>query len=211
MNFSNRGVQQPQSRPNQMTQAATNTPVSSALASNSKGKRDWLRISSIVLLFSIAVLALGVLLLMHFGNPSSGKYVDSKKLQAVFLSNGQVYFGTIKSVNDKYMDLENIFYLSSSSNNSSSSSSSNNNQLSLIKLGCELHGPMDQMIVSQDQVLFWENLNSNGQVSKAVAQWAQQNPKGQTCSQASSSASQNTSSPQNAGTSSSTSSSSTKQ
>jgi hypothetical protein len=203
MNFSNRGVQQPQSRPNQTNQGANNTPISSALTSNGKGKRrDWLRVSSVILLFSIAILALGVLLLMHFGSPNGSKYVDTKKLQAVFLSNGQVYFGTIKSMNSTYMDLENIFYLSSNSNSSSSSSSSSasGSQLSLIKLGCELHGPMDQMVVSQSQVLFWENLKTDGQVSKAVTQWAQQNPKGQTCSQSSSSASQNTASPQSTGT-----------
>jgi hypothetical protein len=48
------------------------------------------------------------------------------------------------------------------------SASSNNQQVSLAKLGGELHGPEDVMYVNRDQVLFWENLKDNGKVVTAI-------------------------------------------
>jgi hypothetical protein len=59
--------------------------------------------------------------------------------------------------------------------------SSSNNDISLVKLGCELHGPQDQMVINQNQVIFWENLKDDGQVAKAVAEYVKQNPNGQKC------------------------------
>lgn len=40
--------------------------------------------------------------------------------------------------------------------------------LSLAKLGKELHGPEDVMYIAKDQVLFWENLKNDSQVVKAI-------------------------------------------
>ena len=45
---------------------------------------------------------------------------------------------------------------------------SDNSDVQLIKLGNELHGPEDQMQITKDQVLFWENLKADGKVSKAI-------------------------------------------
>src|SRR6185312_12815956 len=97
---------------------------------------------------------------------SQSKYVDGSKLQAVFLNTGQVYFGNVKSFNQDYLVLSNVYYLQSSSNGSSSSDTSNQN-VSLVKLGCELHKPYDQMMVNTKEVTFWENLQADGQVAKA--------------------------------------------
>jgi hypothetical protein len=37
------------------------------------------------------------------------------------------------------------------------------------------------MLINREQVTFWENLKSDGQVAKAVAEWVKQNPNGQQC------------------------------
>ncbi len=42
--------------------------------------------------------------------------MDTNKLQAVFLNTGQVYFGHIKSLNDKYFVVTNIYYLQATNN-----------------------------------------------------------------------------------------------
>jgi hypothetical protein len=55
------------------------------------------------------------------------------------------------------------------------------NDISLVKLGCELHGPQDEMLINRDQIIFWENLKDDGQVAKAVAEYKKQNPNGQQC------------------------------
>ncbi len=38
----------------------------------------------------------------------------------------------------------------------------------LIKLGEEVHGPEDAMIINRDQVLFYENLKPGGKVSQLI-------------------------------------------
>ncbi|HKU19023.1 MAG TPA: hypothetical protein VJP80_07210 [Candidatus Saccharimonadales bacterium] len=162
-----------------------------------KGSPMWLRIVWLVLLFAATALIIAMLALLYFGGPKESSYIDKSKEQAVFLTNGQVYFGHIKAVNKQYVDLQNIYYLNvnqqvqpnQTGSNSSSSSNSSNQSVSLVKLGCELHGPADEMIINRDQVTFWENLKDQGQVSKAIAQWIQQNPNGQQCSTSSSSSS----------------------
>jgi hypothetical protein len=161
----------------------------------------WLRIVFVVLLFSATVLLLSIAVLFYTGRTHEGQLVDSSKKQAVFLTNGQVYFGQVKTINSEYLDLQDIYYLNSQSSNSSSSSSTTPTSFSLVKLGCELHGPTDEMIINRAQVSFWENLSTTGKVSKAIDQWKTQNPNGQTCSDTTNSTQQS------AGTTSTTSSS----
>jgi hypothetical protein len=40
--------------------------------------------------------------------------------------------------------------------------------LSLAKLGSELHGPEDVMYLERRQVLFWENMKDSSQVTQAI-------------------------------------------
>ena len=151
-------------------------------------KRDnmlglWGRIGTNVLLFLVALMIAAVAWLTYSATPASqNKYVDGSKLQAVFLNTGQVYFGHVTSFNKDYLVLNSVYYLQSDSSSSSSSSSSSNQNVSLVKLGCELHKPYDQMVINTTEVTFWENLQSDGQVAKAVAQFQKDNPNGQTCS-----------------------------
>lgn len=148
------------------------------------GEPKWLRVVFLVLLLSLAILAVAISMLFYFGNKSKeSEFVDRNKFQAVFLTNGQVYFGRVAEVTSKYVDLQSIYYLNSQQQPAANSTQSSTQQtnFSLVKLGCELHGPADQMIINRDQVSFWENLTSNGKVAKAIDQWVQQNPDGQNC------------------------------
>jgi hypothetical protein len=147
------------------------------------GEPRWLRVVFLVLLFSLTVLAIAIAMLFYFGKSKEGEFVDKNKVQAVFLTNGQVYFGKIADVTGRYVDLQNIYYLNSQQQPAAGDQSTANQQtnFSLVKLGCELHGPIDQMVINRDQVSFWENLKSDGKVAKAIDQWVQQNPNGQNC------------------------------
>ena len=123
----------------------------------------------------------------------------ASSLQAVFLNTGQVYFGNIKTLNNKYFVLSNIYYLQTSGGNTAAAANANTS-VSLVKLGCELHEPYDQMVINRDQVTFWENLQDNGQVATAVSTFKKQNPDGQKCADQSSSAgTDSVNSTQNAG------------
>lgn len=193
MEFMSR-VTQPQPQPSRMSGPA---PVESPRAGEHGPKRhpredllskgSW--IGTNALLFVVALLVAAVVWLIYTASPATqSRYVNSNKLQAVFLNTGQVYFGNIHSINKEYLVLTNVYYLQS--NNTSGNNSSNQN-ISLVKLGCELHRPYDTMVVNLTQVTFWENLQSDGQVGKAVAQFQQQNPNGQKCSDQPASSSNN--------------------
>lgn len=182
--------------PNQPQAARPSAPPESvelARGGHDRGERrhnikgDWLsmsmRISTNLLLVVVALLVAAVVWYIYAATPASqAKYVDSTKLQAVFLNTGQVYFGDIQALNKDYLVVTNVYYLQSSNTSGSSSASSANQNISLVKLGCELHMPYDRMVVNTNQVTFWENLQSDGQVAKAVSTFQKQNPSGQKCS-----------------------------
>jgi len=200
MDFSNRSTQ-----PQAVAPSAHPAPVASTNNSKkSKGDSGLLgRIAIVVVILAVVVLLIAVIYVLVTGSSNSNdqkKYVDTSKLQAVFLNTGQVYFGNITELNSSYFVLTNIYYLQTSSSSSSSSASS----VSLVKLGCELHQPYDQMVINASQVTFWENLQSTGQVAKAVTAFQQANPNGQKCADQSSSSGSTSNTVQNAPASSST-------
>ena len=132
----------------------------------------------------LVVLSLFVLLGLVwrvFNGVTADSAIKGKQFQALFLTNGQVYFGHLSNVNGQYVKLKDIFYLqvqqtvqpSSESNNNSN----NNQQVSLAKLGNELHGPEDTMYVARSQVLFGENLKSDGTVVNAITDYQSSNKK----------------------------------
>jgi hypothetical protein len=179
MDFRSRGGQAPIS------------PASTAPAAPSNNKKfggKWLERSSIVLLFGIAILIAAIAGLTFFSGNSEAKAIKKDNYQAVFLNNGQVYFGHVKSLNAKYINLADIYYLQT--NDASGQQATSSTNVSLVKLGCELHAPFDQMVINRDQVIFWENLKDSGQVVKAIAQYGKDNPNGQTCNTSSSTSTQ---------------------
>lgn len=178
--------------------AQTARPASTAPAGGSKkngawfGSPKWLRVIWIILLFTGTALVISVLALLYFGGDKQSKLIDKSKFQAVFLTNGQVYFGNVVSINGEYVDLKNIYYLSVNQQvqpgqNANANQSDQQASISLVKLGCELHGPVDQMLINSDQVAFWENLKTDGQVSQKIDEWVAKNPEGQKCGEAASS------------------------
>ena len=142
-----------------------------------------MRTASVGLVICIAILVLAIAGSIALDDTASQtKYVDSTKMQAVFLNGGQVYFGKINTLNDKFMRVNDIYYLRVNQTVQPDGSASTGNQdISLVKLGCELHGPQDSMVINQQQIIFWENLRDDGQVAKAVADYKKQNPDGQKC------------------------------
>lgn len=151
------------------------------------------RWSFVALLFSATALFIAMLLYIVFGVPTSreAKFVKKDELQAVFVNvngtnGGQVYFGHVEDLNAQYIRLTKVFYIQNQQSGSSSSSSAYN----LVKLGCELHGPEDEMVINRQQVFFWENLKNDSQVAQKAAEFYKQNPNGQKCSSTSNSTQQ---------------------
>lgn len=187
MDFMNRN---PQSSSQQ-----TSTPQQPAASTSSRGDRarkvrgsKLARWGGLVLLLCILILVVAALGVLIFGNGDQSKFVNNKKYQAVFLTNGQVYFGHIKDMGSTFVQLDDIYYLTQNSSDTSGSSTTDtsNSNYTLVKLGCQqIHDPYDQMIINRSQVSFWENLQDSGKVVQGIQQFQKQNPNGPDCSQVS--------------------------
>lgn len=128
-------------------------------------------VSTIIgVLILIALVVLGVFM---FQKSSVATQIDSSKYQAVFFTNGQVYFGKLESLNSDYFKLSDIFYLQSKETDGTNPQKTDNEapNIQLTKLGNELHGPTDAMIMNKDQIFFFENLKSDGKVSAAIEKY----------------------------------------
>jgi flagellar basal body-associated protein FliL len=110
------------------------------------------------------------------GSQNQGTAIDSSKYQAVFFTNGQVYFGKLHTFNNESLKLTDIYYLqtqasSTSSQNPQQTSNAQTSNVQLIKLGDEIHGPEDEMVLSKAQVLFYENLKPDSKVVTSIEQY----------------------------------------
>jgi hypothetical protein len=98
------------------------------------------------------------------GNASNSAY------QAVFLANDQVYFGKLSNANSQYPVLRDVYYLQVTQTLQPGQQANPGTNINLVKLGNELHGPEDAMIINRDQILFYENLKLDSQVVNAIKQ-----------------------------------------
>ena len=166
----------PQSmRPQQPQHTAQNHAAPSPPPKKSKG----LFIVGVIALVLIAVTLAGAGIMRIMGDLNTYAAVNSSKYQAVFLNNNMVYFGKMTQVNDQYIKMTDVFYLQvagqQTDQKAQTQQQGQNQQLSLTKLGGELHGPEDAMYINKKEILFWENLKADGKVTQAIKDYRSKN------------------------------------
>lgn len=128
----------------------------------------------IVAIIGLALLAFGAWTVYR---TSIAAQIEHDKYQAVFFTNGQVYFGKLDKLSGGYFKLNDIFYLQAEnkdpeeSTNPQEASAQDASDVQLVKLGGEIHGPADAMIMSKDQVLFFENLKDDSTVVQTINEY----------------------------------------
>lgn len=126
-----------------------------------------------LLVISLIVVSVAITAFVGYAivqNVGGGNFVNNDRYQAVFLSDGQIYFGKLTGLDQEYAVLEDIYYLQVEQQvqPDRSTEAEGETQISLAKLGNELHGPEDKMFINRDQILFWENLKNEGNVVTAI-------------------------------------------
>ncbi len=113
-----------------------------------------------VLIVMVAVMSgLFLIKFLRYDSYDKNDFIDPVAYQAVFLTNDQIYFGHLKNISQDYLILSDVYYVKVDESGAGQ----------LVKLGViEPHGPNDKMIINQDQVLFWENLKADSQVTKTI-------------------------------------------
>ena len=160
---------QPNPRPSHEEPSAAPTRSTKVAANSSNNKK----IAAVVGVVLIVFLLLGAIWFGQSALAGGSPTPDKNKYQALFLTNGQVYFGKLSDTNKEYVKISDIYYLQvqqavQPEQQPAEGQQQEQPQTSLVKLGNELHGPQDEMYVAKSQVLFWENLKDDGKVVKAI-------------------------------------------
>lgn len=123
-------------------------------------KKIWWVSAGIILIIALIVSAL----LFAFNRSQ----IDSSKYQAVFLTNGQVYFGKLHDYYTSRPYLTDVYYIQAPEGNGTSATNVDTSNQQLVKLGSELHAPQNTLILNKDSVLFVENLTDEGKVVQLI-------------------------------------------
>ncbi|MFB6181469.1 MAG: hypothetical protein ABEJ24_01080 [Candidatus Magasanikbacteria bacterium] len=121
------------------------------------------------------IITVAILLILAGGSifyfyTQSKSFLVKENYQAVFLSNDQVYFGKITENKDDWIVLENIYYLQFSKplQGQKKGEEITKSDVTLNKLGNEIHGPRDMMKINREQILFIEELTGESKVISAI-------------------------------------------
>lgn len=126
----------------------------------SESRQRWLAI-----LFVCALVFGGLIVYTFTALPA---VISGDSYQAVFLTNGQVYFGKLVTSRGSYK-LSDVYYLQSKQQiQAQGADSTSDADMALIKLGKELHGPEDWMLINREHVVFVEQLREDSRVAQAI-------------------------------------------
>lgn len=137
-------------------------------------KKRKLRIKRLSISGGILALLLAIAAgIWYFNQSSTASQIDTTKYQLVYMKDGNFYFGKLVDLNGGYFKLSDVFYLQTQTATESKTpeATASSTDVKLIKLGSEIHGPEDAMIISKDQVSFFENLKKDGKVSQSIANY----------------------------------------
>lgn len=121
--------------------------------------------------FGIIVILVAIFYIASFAKDYFGvSRGDKGEYSAVFLTNGQVYFGKMIDNNKDEIILNNVYYLQANTGGVSDDGTTALGQTSfnLVKLGNELHGPTDELFVNKTQVMFYEYLRDDSKVVESI-------------------------------------------
>ena len=142
---------------------------------NNSGNFRIYRLISWLALIVVVVLA-GFFYQKQYKVGKTEETIQSTAYQAVFLTNGQVYFGKLREQGKELYQLDDVYYLqiteelqgANSEEENSTATEEEKAPFTLIRLGSELHEPQSAMTINAEHILFWENLKDDSRVVQAI-------------------------------------------
>jgi hypothetical protein len=92
--------------------------------------------------------------------------VGRAQYQAVFLANGQTYFGRYYDRIGAYAKIEDVYYLQQTQGADANAAP----ETKIIRRGRELHGPASRMLVPKTAILFVEDLTDGSPIAAFMKQ-----------------------------------------
>jgi len=146
-------------------------PIPQRAAANKSKALRLLKLPIFGLIILIVIVVVG-LIWSNMHSPATA--IDSSKYQAILLTNGESYLGKLVPLNDRAMKLIDVYYLKPQTDTTSKASqqaTTDQNNVQLIKFGGEVQGPEDEIVISKDQIVYYENLKSDGKATQAIEQY----------------------------------------
>ena len=136
------------------SESATHAPASTPLT-----KLPW----------AIAVVAVIALVLVATGTmPMHWRRTNT--WSAVFLTTGQVFFGHIARASSQELLLRDVYYLRVGTNlQPTSEQAAPLPDLSIVRLGSDIHAPVDAMRITRAHILFTQELREDSPVVRTIA------------------------------------------
>lgn len=98
--------------------------------------------------------------------------VKGSGYSAIFLTNNQVYFGKLSDANSQYPKLTEVYYLRVERPlQPPPATESAQPDVQLVKLGNELHGPVDEIRFNREQILYIEDLKDDSRIVQAIREF----------------------------------------
>ncbi|MDP3771229.1 MAG: hypothetical protein Q8R16_02940 [bacterium] len=132
------------------------TSTSSLSPTNIHAYAPWALVAAVIIL---ALAVLGVI---------SVPGQRSEAWQAVFLTNGQAYFGHVARVTPNWLVLRDVHYIQTTPQPGTAGQPAPAAGMTLVKLGNELHGPMNEMRINREHVLLTEVLRDDSAVVQTI-------------------------------------------
>jgi hypothetical protein len=108
--------------------------------------------------------------LLFFAGCKEGKPTFTTEYQAVFMDNGQVFFGRLEQSDRAYLLLRNVYYIGRQT-----SADSKEVKNILVKRGNEWHGP-EYMYVNRQHVVVIEPVSATSRVAQLIKEAKTQTP-----------------------------------
>lgn len=165
-----------------------NNEKEKAAASKKKKARSWETEKSIVK--KIAWLAVIILALawvdmsVHLSSSIREEKSAARKWQAVFLNNGQVYFGHLARNGFNYWKLSDAYYIQvtkvpaapqpqpetkpGEKKTETPQQPQEETRTTLVKITSDMHGPENAMFIPSNNILFWQNLRGDSDVVRTI-------------------------------------------
>ena len=118
------------------------------------------RLGRVALFVIVLVATFALVRAWDFVLPSFGA-----RYQAVFLANGQTYFGHYIDRLGPYVKVENAFYIQQAP----TAEEGQTPESRIIRRGSELHQPVDTMYIRRDRVLAIERVTAGSPIGLAIA------------------------------------------
>jgi len=116
------------------------------------------RLRDVAIALTVFIAALFFTQWWDFTLPAIGR----TQYQAVFLTNGQTYFGRYYDRIGAYAKIEDVYYLQQGE----ATDASGTTDTRIIRRGRELHEPSSRMLIPKSAILFIEDLTDSSQIAQ---------------------------------------------